>query len=44
VKEKKERKAKVPSKTSKFDFNGSFNDLIKISVAGNPKPKPKKKK
>jgi hypothetical protein len=32
------------SKSTQTQIIGSFNDIIKASVSGNPKPKTKKKK
>ncbi len=37
-------KSKTKNKEKPLIVNGSFNDLIKASVSGNPAPKPKAKK
>jgi len=40
----KNRKTNIKTKEKLFVLNTSFDELVKMSVAGNPKPKEKKKK
>ena len=37
----KAKKKRAEKYDAKLAINGSFEDVIKVSVAGNPKPKPK---
>jgi hypothetical protein len=40
----KAKKKRAEKYDTKLAINGSFADVIKVSMAGNPTPKPKKKR